>query len=134
MRAGGTPCRASGVPRLGLAHVRAVRLDPAAERDVIRGQRLDEERQLIWRGRHVGVGEDREIALRGEHPGPDRGALAAVGHDEDRQTAAAHLAPGPHEVAVPSVLPSSTTSTSISGGSPAEPCAPSRAWVPPRSR
>ena len=60
------------VPRLALAHVGAVRLDPAAERDVGRRERIDEQRELVRRGRHVGVGEDDEVGrrVRASRPGP----------------------------------------------------------------
>ncbi len=44
-----------------------------------------EERDLVGRGRHVGVGEDDDVGVRGEHPGPDRGALAAVGDRQQRE-------------------------------------------------
>ena len=73
------------VPRLRRAHVRAVRLDARAERDVVRLEGFDEQRELVGRRRHVGVGEDDEVGLRCEHPGAHRGALAAVGHDEHPQ-------------------------------------------------
>ena len=70
---------------LGAPHVAAVGLDPAAEGEVVVAERLDEERQLVRRGGHVGVGEDDEIGLGGEHPGLHRGALAAVGHRQQRE-------------------------------------------------
>ena len=49
------------------------------------GQRRDEERQLVGRGRHVGVGEDHEVGLGGQHPGTHRRALAAVRDADDPQ-------------------------------------------------
>ena len=85
-RAGGRPCRAAaGTRGWRLAHVGAVGLDPAAERDVAGRERLDEQRDLVGRRRHVRVGEDDEVARRREHAGPDRRALAAVRHRRARR-------------------------------------------------
>ena len=74
---------------------------------------------------------------RGQHPGPDRGALAAVRHAEDPQLAAtgadrSGLRSASTISAVASVLPSSTTRTSIASGRRPRPGAPSRATSPRR--
>src|SRR3990172_123176 len=45
-----------------------------------RGEKL---RDLGRRRGHVGVGEDEDVAVAGEHAGPDRGALAAARHAEE---------------------------------------------------
>ena len=128
------------VARLAGPHVGAVGLDPRPERDVVVGQRGDEERQLIGRGGHVGIGEDDQVGGRGQHPRPDRGALAAVRDAQDAQARAVR-GPSPSPpgrastiAAVPSVLPSSTTRTSIRCGSAAAPGLPSRATSPRRRR
>ncbi len=52
------------------------------------GERRDEQRELVGRGRHVGVGEDDEVGRRGEHPGADRRALAAVRDAQHAQVSA----------------------------------------------
>ena len=57
-------------------------------------ERGDEERDLVGRRRHVGIGEEHEVALGGEHPRPDRGALAAVRHAQHMQPDAGHGAAG----------------------------------------
>ena len=81
-------------PRLAAPHVAPVGLDPASEGDVVVAQRLDEEGQLVRRGGHVGVGEDGEIGLGGEHPRLHRGALAAMGHRQERQQRRPGCRPG----------------------------------------
>ena len=65
---------------LALAHVRPVRLDPRSERDLVVVERGDEERQLIGRGGHVGIGEHEQVGIGSQHPGPDGRALPAMGH------------------------------------------------------
>ena len=122
------------VARLGRAHVRAVGLDPRTERDVVIGQRRDEQRQLVGRRRHVRVGEDDQVGRRIEHPGPDRRALAAVGDAQEPQGRSRRARPclsgrASTMSAVASVLPSSTTRTSMLSGSRAAPGAPSRALL-----
>ena len=118
------PAEHAPVAWLGGAHVRAVRLDAAAQGDVGVLERVDELRQLRRRRGHVGVGEDDEVALRGEHPRLDRGALAGVrdGHhaESSRVAVRGRAVSGRARTrsAVPSLLPSSTTRTSIRGCMP----------------
>ena len=68
----------AAIRRLGGAHVAAVGLDPASQGNIGRLQRGEELRELIGRRRHVGVGEDDQVAVGGKHPGPHRGTLAGV--------------------------------------------------------
>ena len=82
------------VAGLAGAHVRAVRLDPRAERHVVVGQGGHEQRQLVGRGRHVRIGEDDQVRGRVEHAGPDRRALAAVGDAEQAQGRAVRAVTG----------------------------------------
>jgi hypothetical protein len=49
-----------------------------------------QQRQLVGRGGHVGVGEDHEIVVDGQHAGPHRRALAAVILAQQPQRRAAH--------------------------------------------
>ena len=68
------------------------------------GERGGQQRQLVGRGRHVRVGEDQQVRVRGEHPGTHRGALAAVrdGHDlEIDPVDPLDLAPRAHDVGGP---------------------------------
>ena len=76
------PAEGSAVPRLRGAHVRAVRLDPAAERDIRAPESFDECGELIRRRRHVGVERKMtNVAARARGcPPRTAGALAAVGH------------------------------------------------------
>ncbi len=66
--------------RLGLAHVAAVWLDPAAVHRVRRVERANQRRQLIGRCRHVRIGEDHQVTGSGQHPGAHGGAFAPVRH------------------------------------------------------
>ena len=66
------------VTRLGAAHVRPVRLDPAPEREVVVGKRLHEQRDLVGGRCHVRVGKHDQIPGGREHPCPDGGSLADV--------------------------------------------------------
>ena len=125
------------IARLARPHVRAVGLDPRPERDIVVGQGRDQQRQLVGRRRHVGVGEDDEVGRR--RPacplGRPRPCRRGAPSGRRRWTSSASGAPrvGPRtSAAVPSVLPSSTTRTSIRSGRPAEPGAPSRARSPRR--
>ena len=65
-----------------------------AEGDVVVGEGGDQQRQLVRRCRHVGVGEDDEVGVGREHAGPDRGALAAVRDGQESQVGRPGLAVG----------------------------------------
>ena len=64
--------------RLRAAPVTAIRMDPAAESDVMRIERLGQQRQLVGRCREVRIGKEDVVALRREHAGPDGGPLTGV--------------------------------------------------------
>ena len=67
------------VQRLAGPPVGAVRLDPAAERDVVVRERVGEQRELVGRCCHVRVGETPGRRWRrGRPPGPRRPCLHAV--------------------------------------------------------
>ena len=90
------PTEQAPVERLAGAPVGAVGLDPAAERDVVVDERRREQRQLVGRRGHVGVGEDDEVAGRGEDARGDRRALARVRsaqHAEPRRLARGRRSP-----------------------------------------
>src|SRR4051794_26717630 len=82
------------VARLAGSHVGTVGLDARAECDVVIAECLDEQRQLVGRGRHVSVGEDDQVRLRVEHAGTDGGALAAVRHRDHPQVRTADVGAG----------------------------------------
>ena len=93
----------AAVAGLRRPHVGAVRLDARPERDVVVGERADEEGDLVGRGRHVRVGEDDQVAGRGQHAGPHRRALPAVRHAQDTQRDA--VAPRPTPPVAPRPAP-----------------------------
>ncbi len=68
----------SAVEWLRPAPIAAVGVDPAAEGDVMAGQRFGEQRELIGRRGEVSVGEQDEFALRVEHSGSHGRAFASV--------------------------------------------------------
>ena len=81
------PAEQAPIERLACPHVRAVGLDPAAQRDVVVCERGDQQRDLVRGRRHVRVREEHEVRVRGEHPGADRRALSAVGTGAGRGAA-----------------------------------------------
>ena len=124
-------------PPAGLrgAHVGAVGLDARAVGGVGRLERLAQERQLVGRGGHVGVGEHDEVARRVEHPCAHRRALAAVRDGQQLQLAVRGLRSGPDEgrgaVGRPVVH---DEDVDRSRAAPPSPGRPSRASVPRRWR
>ena len=60
------------------APIAAVGVDAAAEGDVMLGQRIGEQRQLIGRRGQVCIGEEDEFALRVEHSGLHGRAFASM--------------------------------------------------------
>jgi hypothetical protein len=88
------PTERTPVARLGRSHVGAVRLDPGSERHVVRGKRLDEQRQLVRRRRHVSVGEGDQVGRSVQHPRADRRTLAAVRDAKQAQPRAVRSDPG----------------------------------------
>ena len=64
--------------RLRAAAIAAIGMDAASQRDVVRRQRIRQQRQLVRRRGQVGVGEDHVVGVRGEHARLDGAALAGV--------------------------------------------------------
>ena len=74
------------VERLRGAPVAAVRLDATAQRHVMIDQGFGEQRDLVRRRGHVGVGEDDELAVRGQDARGHGGALAGVRAAQDAES------------------------------------------------
>jgi hypothetical protein len=88
------------IQRLARPHVGTVRLDPRTEGHVVVGQGRDEQWELVGRRGHVGVGEDHELPVGGQHARPDGRALATVRDGQDAQPdviGGGHLGPGPDD-------------------------------------
>ncbi len=73
------------VPRLRPAHVAAIRLDPAAQHDIVILEHLVQDWDLVGRRREVRVGEDDRVRVGGEHPRAHGRSLAAMGDAEQLQ-------------------------------------------------
>ena len=109
------------VARLTLPHVRAIGLDPLPS-----ATSGSPSAATSGSSRSGGVAMSASAKTtrsvdRGEHPSPNRGALAAMGDGtgpESRRPPARRPPAGPDHSAVPSVLPSSTTRTSIAQAAP----------------
>ncbi len=73
------------IERLAGTPIRAIRLHPAAKRDVVIRERLGQQWELVRRRGHVRIREDHEVPCGRHDPGTDSGALPAMGDPKQVQ-------------------------------------------------